>query len=72
MPRLVGTWYFQEETYTGCRKEENARFSLYWLFPGATAVVVSEWRKLLVQFKANGLRAGQQQARGRDYNLNKK
>lgn len=28
MPRPVGTWYFEEETYTGYGKEENALFSL--------------------------------------------
>lgn len=36
------------------------------------AVVLSVWRKWGVQFKAKCLSAGQQQVRGRVYNLNKK
>lgn len=45
---------------------------LLQVFPGAMVVVTPVQRKLGVQFKEKCLSAGQQQVRGRVYNLNKK
>lgn len=67
LPRLVGTWYLQEETHTTCSKEGNALFSFHVHY---SLVATSLWGER--GFKAECLSAGQQQVRGRVYNLNKK